>query len=156
VKKLLQVRVTSREWRERTFQLSGLIAATVEYEVEEIGRERVRVNGRVMADTTGDAMALKRRSLRFFIPVFGTAGVPAVLDIRDGRIFGSLALRLTVDGEVVFQDRAFARLDRQLRVRRMPLPSGPPAADIANLPLPGAADPAKRRQIVQDDTEGTA
>jgi hypothetical protein len=137
MKKPIQVEVTSREWRERTFQLSGRIEATLEYEVEEIGRERIRVNGRVAADTSGDTLALKRRSLRFSFPALVGAPIPAILDIRDGRIFGTLALRLTVDGEVVYQDRAFARLDRQLRVRRMPLPAAAPSPDAASLPRPG-------------------
>jgi len=137
VKRTIQVQVTSREWRERTFQLTGAVQATIEYEVKEVGRERVLVNGRVAVDSTDDAMALKRRRLSFRIPVFATPGIAAMLDIRDGRIFGSVALRLTLDGEVVFQDRAFARLDRQLRTRRLPLAAQAPPPDPTNLPLPG-------------------
>lgn len=137
MKKPIEVQSSSNGWRERTFELSGDLTATIQYEVEEVGRERIRINGRVALDTTGDVMALKRRCLQFRIPVLGGLGIPALLDIRDGRAFGLVALRLTVDGVVLYQDRAFARLDRQLRVRRLPLPARRPEADHRTLPLPG-------------------
>lgn len=136
----IRARVTSREWQEWTFQLSGGVEAVIRYEAEAVGRERVWVNNLLAEDTRGDAAAVKRRSMNFRIPVPGTLGLSATLDVRDGRIFGNVALRLTVDGNVVYQDRAFARLDRQLRLRRLPVPAGAPSALARNLPVPGESN----------------
>jgi hypothetical protein len=129
--------VTSRDWLAVTFQLSGGLDATLRYEAEAAGWERIWVNGRLVVDTGSNPAKLRSQCLEFSLPAAGGVGIPASLEFRDGRLFDGLALQLRVDGAVVYQDRSFARLDREARVRKLPLPASSPGQSVESLPVPG-------------------
>jgi hypothetical protein len=131
----IQVQVIARDWRRRVFRLSGRVRARIIYHVEENGRHRLLING-------GDAQwgSDSDGSPRFFafsVVDHSNGWVPARLEIRAGRFLDSLAFRLKIGEKVVYEDRAFERLDRLQRARKLPVPSAAPPPDPASLPLPG-------------------
>lgn len=136
----IRVRIASRDWQAVTFQLTGALDATLRYEADTAGSERVWVNGRLVVDTGSNPAKIRSHCVEFSLPAAGGVGIPAALEFRDGRLFDGVALQLIVDGTVVYQDRSFARLDRRARVRRLPLPASSPAQSVENLPLPGGPD----------------
>jgi hypothetical protein len=100
----VRVASVSRGWWRCRIALIGSIDADIEYDPRGNG-ERVYVNGRLVATTSGWGWNVVTPHIDFFLETFKYS-VPASIDVKASfwRLLRTTAFRLTVAGQTVYED----------------------------------------------------
>jgi len=126
----IRVEVVENHGRRRVFWLTGAVYAAIEYDGRDPNNERVLVDG----FEVGGEPARAGNSRRFTLNIFNFGRpVPGILEVRDSML--SVAIRLSIGGQVVY---ASGRFGRMKRVALLPIPGKGPSLNEA-LPIASAA-----------------